>query len=342
MTDLKTLVKELCRIPAPSGFERAAAEKIAELIGPLADEVYTDAMGNVIGIKRCGAPGAPRLLLDAHIDEIGFIVTELCGGFVKFAPLGKYDPRLLPAREVTVLADKPLYGVVACLPPHLLSEDEKERAIEIKNLYIDLGLSEEETKKLVKPGAPGVFEGEFFELSGGSVVSKALDDRLCAAVLIKVMENIKDLPLKFDVCFMASVQEEAGTRGAAPGAFGLEPDFCIAADVTFALQPDTSKAETFKAGGGVTIGVGPNASRGITQRLMETAAISGIPYSVEVMPGSSGTDAWPIQVSRLGVATAIVSIPVKYMHSPVETARLSDAEEACRLITEYIRGGRLA
>jgi endoglucanase len=156
------------------------------------------------------------------------------------------------------------------------------------------------------------------------------------------MENIRDIELAFDVCFMASTQEEAGMRGAAPGAFGLEPDFCIAADVTFASQPDTSKAEAFKSGGGVTIGVGPNASRGITERLMETAGLFGIPYSIEVMPGGSGTNAWPIQVSRTGVATAIVSIPVKYMHSPVETARLSDAEAACRLITEYIRGGRLA
>jgi endoglucanase len=169
MTDLKTLLKELCQIPAPSGFERAAAEKIAELVGPLVDDAYIDAMGSVIGIRRCGIPGARRLLLDAHMDEIGFIVTELCEGFLKFAPLGKYDPRLLPAREVKVLADKTRYGVVASLPPHLLSDEEKEKAVDIKNLYIDLACPMRRQKSSFRP-APPAFSRENF-LSCGTAAS---------------------------------------------------------------------------------------------------------------------------------------------------------------------------
>jgi endoglucanase len=339
--NIKSLIKELCQIPAPSGFEQMAADRIAEILKPLVDDIWSDAMGNVIGVKRCGLENAPKLLLDAHMDEIGFIVTEICGGFLKFSSIGKYDPRLLPGREVCIMAEKPLYGVIGCLPPHILSEEEKEKAIEIKNLYIDTGLSEENLKKLVPVGTPGVFAGEYFELGEENIVSKALDDRLCVGVLLKVMENIRDAKLAFDVYFMASTQEEVGMRGSAPGAFGVEPDYCIAVDVTFAQQPDTQKSETFKAGGGVTLGIGPNASRGITQKLAETAKRHNIPYSMEVMPGSSGTNAWPVQVICQGVATAIVSVPVKYMHSPIETVKLTDAEAACALITEYINGGSL-
>jgi endoglucanase len=214
--DIKTLAKELSQIPAPSGFEREAGAKIAELLKPFADEVRTDVLGNVIGIKRCGKPTAPKLLLDAHMDETGFVVTELCGGFLRFSALGKYDPRLLPGGEALIMAERPLYGVIGCLPPHILSEEEKEKPVEIKNLFIDTGLSQKEAERLIPVGTPGVFLGDFFEMEGGSFAAKALDDRLGVAVLLKVMENIRASRLDFDVCFMASVQEEAGARGAGP------------------------------------------------------------------------------------------------------------------------------
>jgi endoglucanase len=342
--NIKDTAREICAIPGPSGFEQQAAERIAELLRPLVDRVTVDSMGNVIGLRRAEnkQANAKKLLLDAHMDEIGFIVTEVKEGFLKFSAIGGVDPRTLPGREVTVMADKPLYGVIACLPPHLLTADEKEKIIiEIKDLFIDLGLSEEEAKTLVPVGTPGVFRGDFTELLEGSFASKALDDRLCVAVLLQVMENIKDLKLDFDVYFMASVQEEVGIRGAGPGAFAIEPDYCIAVDVTYARQPETTAAESFKPGSGAAIAVGPNASRALTQVLMNTAKEHKIPYTTEVMPGNSGTNGWAVQVSRQGVATAMVSVPVKYMHSPVETVRLSDAEAACSLITEYIKGGTL-
>ena len=236
------------------------------------------------------------------------------------------------------MADKPLYGVIACLPPHLLTADEKEKVIEIKDLFIDLGLSDEDVNKLVPVGTPGVFKGDLTELLDGSFASKALDDRLCVAVLLQVMENIKDLKLDFDVYFMASVQEEVGIRGAGPGAFAIAPDYCIAVDVTYAKQPETTTAESFKPGSGAAIAVGPNANRALTKVLMDTAKEHKIPYTTEVIPGNSGTNGWAVQVSRQGVATAMVSVPVKYMHSPIETVKLSDAEAACNLITEYIKG----
>ncbi len=339
---IKEMTRELCALSGPSGFEEAVARRAKELLEPLVDEITADSMGNVLALRRCGKPGARQLLLDAHLDEVGFIVTEVAEGFLKFSALGGLDERTLPGREVRVLAPEgPLYGVVACLPPHVLTAEQKEQAVEIKNLFIDLGLSQAEAEKRVPIGTPGVFEGPMFDLQGDNFVSKALDDRICAAVVLQVLENLKGEELPCDLAVMFSAQEEVGLRGAAPGAFRLAPDWCIAVDVTHARTPDAPKGETFEAGKGCTVGVGPNANRAMTKAIMDAAKEQEIPYSVEVMPRSSGTNGWAIQITRQGVATAIVSVPVKYMHSPVEAASLADAEAAADLITAFIRGGWL-
>ena len=339
---IKETTRELCALSGPSGFEEAVARRAKELLEPLVDEICSDSMGNVLALRRCGKPGARQLLLDAHLDEVGFIVTEVAEGFLKFSALGGLDERTLPGREVRVLAPEgPLYGVVACLPPHVLTAEQKEQAVEIKNLFIDLGLSQAEAEKRVPIGTPGVFEGPMFDLQGDNFVSKALDDRICAAVVLQVLENLKGEELPCDLAVMFSAQEEVGLRGAAPGAFTLAPEWCIAVDVTHARTPDAPKGETFEAGKGCTVGVGPNANRAMTKAIMDAAKEKEIPYSVEVMPRSSGTNGWAIQITRQGVATAIVSVPVKYMHSPVEAASLADAEAAADLITAFIRGGWL-
>lgn len=339
---IKETTRELCALSGPSGFEEAVARRAKELLEPLVDEITADSMGNVLALRRCGKPGARQLLLDAHLDEVGFIVTEVAEGFLKFSALGGLDERTLPGREVRVLAPEgPLYGVVACLPPHVLTAEQKEQAVEIKNLFIDLGLSQAEAEKRVPIGTPGVFEGPMFDLQGDNFVSKALDDRICAAVVLQVLENLKGKELPCDLAVMFSAQEEVGLRGATPGAFRLAPDWCIAVDVTHARTPDAPKGETFEAGKGCTVGVGPNANRAMTKAIMDVAKEQEIPYSVEVMPRSSGTNGWAIQITRQGVATAIVSVPVKYMHSPVEAASLADAEAAADLITAFIRGGWL-
>ncbi len=331
----------LCGWPGPSGFEGAVTDRAEELLRPLVDEVRRDVMGNLFGLRRCGKPGAKKLLLDAHLDEIGFIVTEITEGFLRFAPIGGADPRVLPGCPVTVMAEKPLYGVIDCLPPHVLTAEQREQAVQVKDLYIDLGLSQEEAEKQVPIGTPGVFVGEIIQLQGDNLTSKALDDRLCAAVLLSTLEALRGEDLPCDLEVMLSTQEEVGSRGAKPGIWSADPDWCIACDVTFAKTPDGSEAGTFKAGSGCTIDVGPNCTRSITDALLKTAREKNIPCSVEVMPGNSGTNGWAMQVSRQGVATAIVSVPIKYMHSQVETARLCDAEAAVRLLTEFIRGGAL-
>ncbi len=343
--DLKETILALTQLPAPSGREEAAAERILELLRPLADETRTDAMGNVFGLKRSGKENAPTLLLDAHMDEVGFVVTDAEEGFLKFSTFG-VDPRLLPGREVTVLAPEgPLYGVIACLPPHVLTAAEREQAVKVKELYIDVGLTQEAAEKAVPPGTFGVFRGDAFDMAGDFLCGKALDDRLCVAILLKVMENVKDASLPFDICFMASTQEELGCCGAAAGVFSAAPEYCIALDVTFASAPDASGAETFEAGCGAVIDVGPNMNRRMSDALIAYCCEKEIPYKIEVDPKSSGTDAWPIQIAREGVCTGVLSVPIRYMHSPVETVKLSDAETVVRLLTgfisDYFEGGVL-
>ena len=154
-------LEQLCSIPAPSGFETPAAQAALELLRPLVDEAWIDKMGNVVGVRRCGKEGARKLILDAHLDEIGFIVTGHQGGFLRFAPLGGVDPRMLPDRELTILTDPPLFGVVACLPPHVLSAADREKAPPIEDFYVDTGMSQEQAERLISIGTPMVFRPTF-------------------------------------------------------------------------------------------------------------------------------------------------------------------------------------
>ena len=337
--DLQKTIMELGQLPAPSGYEMSAAERIEQLLKPLVDETRIDILGNVTGVRRCGRENAPKLLLDAHMDEVGFVVTETAEGFLKFSTVGGVDPRMLPGREVKILADEPVYGVIACLPPHILTAEEREQTIKVKNLYIDIGMSEDEASKRVLPGTFGVFSGDAFELAGGNICGKAMDDRACVAILLCALERLGNVKLSYDIYFMASVQEELGMRGAQPGAFGIAPEYCIALDVTHASTPDASGADTFPAGCGAVVDVGPNMNRKMSDALIKYCRDTNTPYRIEVAPRSSGTNAWPIQISREGVCTGVLSVPLKYMHSPVEMLNIADAEAVTELLCGFLTDG---
>lgn len=332
--DLKQLTMELCSLAGPSGFESAVFDYIADYIAPLADTVSTDALGNLMAVKRCGKPGAKTLLLDAHMDEIGLIVTAAEDGFLKFAALGGVDPRMLPAREVKVLTEPPLFGVIDTMPVHVLKGEEMDKSVPLDKLTIDVGLSQEEAERLVPPGTPAVFAAGCEELGRGRLCGKALDDRSCAAILIKAFEDLSAMDLPADVYLLISTQEEVGGRGAITGAWSVDPDYAIVVDVTHARTPD-AKDVTTDLGKGAAIGIGPNMNRAMTKRLFALAAEKSIPCQPEVCPGRSGTNAEEIQVSRAGVATALVSLPVKYMHTPLETALVEDMESVRRLVVAF-------
>lgn len=326
---------ELCSLPAPSGFEDRAFAYVKEKLAPYTDEIKTDAMGNLIAVQKCGKPGAKKLMLDAHMDEIGLIVTGHEEGFLRFSTIGGVDQRMLPAREVKILTEPPIFGVIDTLPVHTLTEDEMEKSIDADKLFIDVGFTQQEAEKQVPLGTPVVYAGGVYELTENVLSGKSLDDRSCVSIILKIMETLAGKDLGVDLYCLISTQEELGTRGAIVGAYNVEPDYAVALDVTFASTPDTKKGETMELRKGAAIGVGPNMHRELTERLVTLAKEKDIPYQFEIMGGNTGTDGWPIQVSRTGVATAVVSLPIRCMHTPVETMDLTDAEAVVALISEF-------
>ena len=336
--DYEQTLARLCALAAPSGFEEPVAREALRLLVPLVDEARVDRMGNVVGVRRCGRPGAPRLLLDAHLDEIGFLVTGHEEGFLTFAPLGGVDPRLLPDREVLILTDPPRLGVVACMPPHVQTAEDMDKSQPIRELRIDVGLSQEEARRLIPVGTPAVCRGGCAPLGKRLLQGKALDDRACFAVLLDAAERLRDKPLDVDLYILGSTQEETHSTGAITAAYGVVPDLCVAVDVTHGDSPDASKNKTFRLGGGPVIGLGPNCTRWLSRRLEDKAKELELDCQLEVMAGHSGTNAWPIQVSREGVATAVLSVPLRYMHTPIETVCRSDLEGAAKLLAAFVEG----
>ena len=335
--DSKQILMELCEINAPSGFEAPAAQAALALLRPLTDEVYIDRMGSVLGVRRCGRETAKTLLLDAHLDEIGLVVTGAEEGFLRFSAIGGVDPRMLPNRELTILTDPPLFGVVACLPPHIQTKESARKASAIEELYIDIGMTQEAAERAVPIGTPVVFRAPCTPLGEGQLCGKAMDDRSCFAALLRTLDILREETLDVDLYVMGSTREEVSGAGAKTGTFAVAPDCCVAVDVTHGATPDAPKSKTFAIGGGPAVGVGPNMTAWMTARMRETAKQAGIPIRLEVMGGSSGTNGWHMQISREGVATSVLSLPLKYMHSPVETLALSDLEALAQLLAAFVR-----
>lgn len=334
----ETVLGELCALPGPSGFESPVAAAAAKLIESVVDEVRIDKMGSVIGVRRCGKENAPKLLLDAHLDEIGFIITGHEEGYLRFAPLGGVDPRMLPDRELTILTHPPMYGVVACFPPHIQSAADMDKSLPIKELWLDVGLNQEEAETRIPIGTPAVYRTGCVPMGKNLLCGKALDDRACFAILVDALERLKGEELDVDVYLLGSTQEETHSTGAITAAFGICPDLCVAVDVTHGDSPDAPKDQTFPLGGGPVVGIGPNCTRWMSERMKRCAKELEMEVGLEVMSGHSGTNGWDLQVSREGVATAVLSLPLRYMHTPVETVHRADLEHTAGLLARFIRG----
>ncbi|MCI9308685.1 MAG: M42 family metallopeptidase, partial [Oscillospiraceae bacterium] len=234
--------------------------------------------------------------------------------------------------------DPPMLGVVACLPPHVLPAEDREKAPELKDLLIDVGLGQEEAQRRIPVGTPVVYRSGFALLGERQVCAKALDDRACFAALLRAAELLRDEALDVDLYILGSVCEEVGGVGARVGAQALAPDFCVAVDVTHGRTLDSSKDESFAMGGGPAVGLGPNCARWMVRRLLEKAEALDMAVQKEVMEGSTGTNGWEMQIANEGIATAVLSIPLKYMHTPVEVVELSDVEDTARLLAAFAAG----
>ena len=327
---MRQALERLCTCTAPSGFEGPAAAVAAELLRPLVDEVSIDRMGNVLGVRRSKTPGAPKLLLDAHLDEIGLIVTGVEDGFLRFRSIGGVDPRMLPGRELVVLTDPPLRGLVACPAGR-----DENKSVPLNELYVDVGLSQEEAERAVPVGTPMVYRAGCFPLGEDQMCGKSMDDRACFVTLLRAAELLRDKELDVELHILGSTREEVSGAGAVVGTWAVAPDFCVAVDVTHGKTPDGPADKTFDLGGGPAIGVGPNMTRWMTERMIDKAREHSIPYQLEIMSGHTGTNGWEMQISREGVATSVLSLPLKYMHTPVETLSLADMEGVAQLLAAF-------
>ena len=342
MQELWEDLRRLCPVAGVAGAETGAAAVAAELLRELAPDARADAFGNVTGTVACGRAGAKTLLLDAHIDEIGLIVTAIDEkGFLRVSNCGGVDRRLLSAQYVTVhTKDGPLPGVVGSKPPHLESAEDAKKVPELKEMFVDVGLPKEKAEARVALGDRITIESGLVELANGRVSSKALDDRAGVAVILHALRLVrgKELPVNLAVQFTG--REETGGQGATIAGFALEPDSAVAVDVSAATIPGISAEEAAKLGGGVMIGISPALDRAYSARMQSLAKAAAIPFQLEVMGGrGTGTNADEIGVTRAGVRCALLSIPVRYMHTPVELVELADLEATARLLSEFIEKG---
>lgn len=337
--DTKEFLKKASMAHGPSGFEfTSAADACEEAMKGLADEVSRDTMGSVIGFKKGDGDGPhPKVMLAGHMDEIGLMVTKIEEkGFLRFTRVGGVDPRILPGHEVIVYGKRPLTGLIGVKPPHLTPPEEATKALKMEELCIDLGMPEEDVRSLVTVGDFVTFKRQFTELMGDVVSGKSLDDRAGVAVILVAMDELKKYKFASDVYAVATVQEEIGFGGGIATTYHLEPDIGIAVDVCHAETPGVPEWRTAGLGKGPVIATGGNIHPKVYAALDKAAKDLGMTPQLEPAPGPTGTDAWPMQVSRTGVATGLISIPERYMHTSVETLSVGDVEKCGKLLAKFI------
>ena len=333
-------LKLLCEADGPTGFERPVAKIAAQAIKPFVDEVLVDTLANLIAVKRCGLENPKKMLIAAHLDEVGLVVTGHEDGYLCVGPVGGVDQRVFPDRDLCILTDPPIFGVMSVQPPHVLKAEDMSKAIGMDDLRVDIGMSQEEAVAAVPVGTPISYRTSGFRLGENRYVCKTLDDRACFAALIRAAELLKDRKLPWDVYFVGSTGEERAEGGAPAAAFETEADVCLAIDVTQASTPDAdprihSGVYTHELGNGPVITVGPNITKHVGKRLQDLAKRERMPFQLAAAPGRTGTDAWHMHIVRGGAASGLIGLPLRYMHSPTECIDLGDLELCAQLVAAY-------
>lgn len=333
METLKML-EDLCQAYGVAGEESeaiACASKCCKDLGKLTVTTHNSLVCEVNAPEK----GKPHLVLNAHIDEIGLIITSIDSkGFLLVNKCGGIDRRLVMASPVIIHAhNEKIYGVIGSIPPHLQNDEPK--TLTFNQMYIDAGLSFEEAEKKDLIGCRVSFEGPFTQLRGGLVSSKALDDRCGCVAVIKAAELIKEKNPKIGVSILLSSMEETGGLGAKTATYSLNPTHSIVVDVSFANSPSLEKFHLGDLKKGPMIGIGSMLDREMSKALQETAKKENIPYQMEVIGGTTGTDADVISATHEGVRSVTVSIPQRYMHMPIEVVSMEDIENTAKLIAAY-------
>lgn len=330
MKNTLELLKKLTSCVAVSGAEENITNLLKEMLEHYG-EVSVDSMNNVF----CTFGEGYHFLLDAHLDEIGLIVTDITDdGFIKVGKCGGIDLRMLPAAEVSVWGKEEVKGIISTKPPHLQTADEEKNVPKISEIAIDTGYTKKELQKLVSLGDRITFKRNFTPLLGSFISASCLDDRSGVAAILMAVETLKNLPCKITIMF--SSQEEVGTRGAKSGTYLKKVDEAISVDVSFAYTPGCDKAECGEISKGAMIGFSPILDKNISRKLVEVAEKNNISYQCEVMSGRTGTNADVISICENGIKTGLISIPEKYMHQRVEVVDINDIKSVTDLICAYI------
>ena len=337
MTELLTFLNSLLTSPGLSGHEGPIREVIEPAWRPVTDEISLSRLGSLHGLKKGSAPEPrPTILIAAHMDAIGLMVTSLVDGFMQVTEVGGLDARVLPGQLVTVHGRQDLPGVIVQPPAHLLPGGDRKGPVPLNNLLVDTGLKPQRVKNLVRTGDLISFAQEPIQLQADTLAGHSLDNRASVAALTLCLDELQKRNHAWDVWAVATAQEEETMGGARTSAFQLRPQLAVAVDVTWGRSTGTPDHKTFPLGKGPTLGLGPNIHPGLHGTFKEVADNLEIPYAVEVMPRHSGTDAYALQVAAEGIPTMVVSIPLRYMHTPVEVVALKDIRRTAHLLSEFI------
>lgn len=335
------LLKKLTETPGPSGYEQKIAAAITELWQPYVDAITTDRVGSLIAVKHGqGEAPRPRILLAAHMDEIALMVRQIeaanGSGFLRLTRIGGVDIRHLYGQLVVVHGQRDLPGVIGSLPGSMLPPERKDKPFGYEDLCVDVGLPADEVEKLVAIGDFVSFRQPLHKLQGKRVAGKALDNRASVAALTICLAYLNGRSHNWDVVAIATSQEETRLLGAYTSAYTQRPDAAVAIDVTFGKGPGTRDANTFDLGSGPVLDLGPNVHPGMFSALQEAAKALELKVNTGTHSRYSGTDAFALQVAREGIPTGLVGIPLRYMHTMVESIDTADVERSGRLLGEFV------
>lgn len=335
---MKDLLFRLCSVRGVSGAEGNVASLVCKLASQYADTKILE-NGSVVSIMG-NKNSMKNILIDAHIDQIGMIVTSINkDGFIKASPCGGVDPRCLPGHNVKIIGKKEIDGIVCSVPDSVVKKSGSSKFCGMDDLYIDSGMEYGQVKMYVSEGDIVCFNSKPYSLLNGRLSAQSTDDRAGVAVLIKLAERLSCQDIGVKVTFLFSCQEEMGTRGVKTSAFQIDATEAIAVDVSFANQPGLDKSIENELGKGPMICICPALSREVSNLLIETAKHNDIPFQTEVEGATSGTNADSISISRGGIKCGVVSIPQRYMHTPSEVVCLEDLENTVNLLEAYIKKG---
>lgn len=333
MEQLKKWLEDLTQVPSISGFEEELSELITSLIKENVDSVEKDRLGNIIAFKKGHGKERLSILFEAHIDQIGLMVTRIeKNGIIKFTDVGTVNPQTLFGKRVKIFGKKEVDGIIGIKPPHLTPEEERSRVDPIDNLFIDTGYSsQQEVEKLIQPGDVALLHFYTDSLLNDHFASAGLDNKAGVLTLISLSELLAKIMNYHDIYLMFSVQEEVGARGAKVGGYTINPDVAVVCDVTVG-DPVENKNDINTAKGPV-VAKGPNFYPPLVQKICEIARQEDIPFQEEIEPRPEGTDAYYLQITRGGVYTAGLYIALRYMHSQVEVINVKDVYRAAKIMS---------